>query len=99
MRTAPASWVKTLTVYPKQSLSLQTHQGRSEHWVVVRGEAFISLDGGTKVLGRGDHVYIPANSPHRLINHGDEVLEVIEVAIGECDENDIVRLEDQYGRG
>ncbi len=83
---------------PKQSLSLQTHHGRSEHWVVVKGVAFVMLDGKTKTLEVGDCLYIPKDKPHRLINLGDEDLEVVEVALGVCDENDIVRLDDQYGR-
>lgn len=56
------------------------------------------LDGVTKVLEVGDHLHIPKDKPHRLINLGEEDLEVIEVALGVCDEDDIVRLEDKYGR-
>ena len=56
------------------------------------------LDGKTKTLEVGDCLHIPKDKPHRLINLGEEDLEVIEVALGVCDEDDIVRLEDKYGR-
>lgn len=56
------------------------------------------LDGKSKTLDVGDCLYIPKDKPHRLINLGDEDLEVVEVALGNCDEKDIERHEDQYGR-
>lgn len=98
MRVAPSYWVKTLVVNPKEALSLQRHRGRTEQWVVVKGTAFVSLDNKSRVLDVGDSIYIPKDTDHRLINLGDEVLEVVEVAIGDCDEDDIERLEDRYGR-
>lgn len=91
--------LKQLTVLPGQQLSLQYHRLRSEHWVVVHGMA-LARCGDTEILLRKDQsVFIPAGAVHRLRNAGEEVLQLVEVQTGlGFDEDDIVRLADDYGR-
>jgi mannose-1-phosphate guanylyltransferase len=92
--------VKRIVVKPGASLSLQKHQHRSEHWVVVRGTGRVTNDGAVFELGHSGHTYIPAGAVHRLENPGTEDLEIVEVQLGAyLGEDDIVRLEDRYGRG
>jgi len=91
--------VKRITVSPGASLSLQLHHQRAEHWVVVRGVAEVTC--GEKVfrLNEDESTYVPVNTAHRLSNPGMEPLEIIEVQSGDyLGEDDIVRLEDNYGR-
>lgn len=91
--------IKRLTVKPKKRLSLQTHFHRSEHWVVVKGTAKITVDGEERLLRNGESTFIPAGVIHRLENPGLIPLEVIEVQIGEyLDEDDIERFDDDFGR-
>ena len=91
--------VKRITVNPGQSLSLQMHRHRAEHWVVVRGRAQITRGEDTFELGENESTYIPAGTRHRLENPGTEPLELIEVQSGAyLGEDDIVRFEDAYGR-
>lgn len=91
--------VKRITVEPQQILSLQKHFHRSEHWVVVRGTALVSVDGKQQVLTENHSVYIPLGSQHRLENPGRVPLELIEVQSGSyLGEDDIVRYEDAYNR-
>ena len=91
--------VKRIVVTPGSSLSLQKHFRRAEHWVVVRGVARIT--NGDEVFERRahEHTFIPMGTIHRLENPGDEDLEIIEVQLGDYfGEDDIVRLQDVYGR-
>ena len=92
--------VKRITVNPKALLSLQMHYHRAEHWIIVQGNALVTL--GDEVLKRGpsSSVFIPQETKHRIQNASDkEDLIFIEVQTGETlDENDIVRFEDVYGR-
>lgn len=91
--------VKRITVLPGQRLSLQYHHHRSEHWMVVDGAAEVELDGVTHRLGFGEHVFIPLGAKHRVRNGGDAPLVFVEVQVGDLlDENDIVRVSDDYGR-
>ena len=91
--------VKRLSVNPGAILSLQLHHHREEHWVVVRGRARIVRGDLTMELARNESVFIPIETAHRIENPGTDVLELIEVQVGDkLDENDIVRLEDRYGR-
>jgi mannose-6-phosphate isomerase-like protein (cupin superfamily) len=91
--------VKRITLHPGQRLSLQSHRYREEHWVVVSGEAVVTLDKREIVLGPGGSVDIPREAPHRIRNPGSDPLVFIEVQLGEyLEEDDIVRLEDDYGR-
>ncbi len=91
--------VKRITVKPGARLSLQKHARRAEHWVVVRGLARVTRDDEVFDLAANQSAYIPLGAVHRLENPGDEPLEIIEVQSGDyLGEDDIVRLEDTYGR-
>lgn len=92
--------VKRVVVYPGGRLSLQKHFHRSEHWVVVRGSAVATVDDTVKLLQEGESIYVPLGGVHRLENQGKIDLEIIEVQTGSYfGEDDIVRLDDVYGRG
>lgn len=87
--------VKRLTVKPGKSLSLQKHEHRAEHWVVVRGIAHVTIEGASKAVRENQAVYIPVAATHRLANQGTIPLELIEVQTGNyLGEDDIVRLDD-----
>ena len=92
--------VKRICVQPKASLSLQKHHHRAEHWVVVKGTAEVLCDDQTMLLSENQSTYIPLGAVHRLSNPGSIPLEMIEVQSGSyLEEDDIIRLEDNYGRG
>ena len=91
--------VKRLFVKSGKKLSLQKHHHRSEHWVVVRGTAEVQIDERTITLRENESVYIPQGAMHRLFNPGKILLELIEVQTGSyLGEDDIIRLEDEFGR-
>lgn len=91
--------IKDIEIKPKGRLSMQYHHHRSEHWVVVRGTAKITNGDQTLILAENQSTYIPQGQKHRLENPGDEPLNIIEVQCGEyVGEDDIVRIEDVYGR-
>jgi mannose-1-phosphate guanylyltransferase/mannose-6-phosphate isomerase len=91
--------VKWLDVIPGARLSYQSHEHRSEHWAVVMGTATVTLDDEIIQVPCGEHIYIPVRSKHRLENRGEVLLRVVEVQSGDyLGEDDIVRLEDDYGR-
>jgi mannose-1-phosphate guanylyltransferase/mannose-6-phosphate isomerase len=91
--------VKRIGVKPGASLSLQKHHHRAEHWVVVRGTAEVTRGTETFLLSENQSTYIPIGEVHRLRNPGKMELEMIEVQSGAyLGEDDIVRLEDSYGR-
>ncbi len=91
--------VKRIVVNPGGVLSLQKHRHRSEHWVVVQGEAEVTLDGEVSMLRPNESVYVPLGSVHRLANRGDMPVVLIEVQTGTYfGEDDIIRLEDTYNR-
>ena len=93
------SQVKRISVKPQQKLSLQFHNHRAEHWVVIQGEIVAQVGDDFHVLHRNQSIYIPTHVKHRIINNSNTVAELIEVQIGSSvDEDDIVRLEDDYGR-
>src|SRR6185503_102813 len=89
--------VKLIYVNPNSRLSLQYHMNRSEFWRVVRGTAAVELDGENFILKEGDGLEIPRNAVHRL-GSPDAGCVVIEISYGNFDEQDIVRLEDDYSR-
>jgi mannose-1-phosphate guanylyltransferase/mannose-6-phosphate isomerase len=92
--------VKRIVVKPGSMLSLQKHFHRSEHWVVVKGTAEVTLGSDTRVVHENESMYIPIGSIHRLANPGKIPLELIEVQVGSyLGEDDIVRFDDVYGRG
>ena len=87
--------VKKLTVKPDGQLSLQSHEGRSEHWLVAEGKAEVIINNETYNLIENQHIFIPQGAKHRLANRGDQTLVVIEMWFGDLlDENDIKRYED-----
>src|SRR5262245_58596914 len=91
--------VKRIEVRPGCRLSYQTHAKRSEHWIVVAGVATCLLGDATIVAEPGDTVDVEIGVPHRICNAHDEELVIIEVQRGAyTGEDDIVRLEDDYGR-
>ena len=91
--------VKEIVVAPGKRLSYQQHARRAEHWFVVRGDAVVTLDGERLEVGAGEAVDIPTGAAHRIENPGDGELVFIEVQRGEYfGEDDIVRLDDDYGR-
>ena len=91
--------VKRIVVKPGAALSLQKHFHRSEHWVVVRGTAEVTIGSETNIVHENESTYIPIGSVHRLANPGKIPLELVEVQVGSyLGEDDIVRLTDQYGR-
>ena len=95
----PDHKVKRIVVYPGKRLSLQKHQKRSEHWFVVSGQGIVTLDGQRLNKKCGESVNIPCGSSHRIENTGTVDLNFIEVQTGEYfGEDDIERLEDDYGR-
>jgi len=91
--------VKRLSVNPGESLSLQKHRHRSEHWTVVAGTATVEIDDRKFQLNTDQSTYIAAGSKHRLSNKTEKLLEIIEVQTGAyLGEDDITRYEDFYGR-
>ena len=87
--------VKKLIVEPDSQLSLQSHEGRSEHWLVAQGEAEVIINDETFNLTENQHIFISQGAKHRLANRGNQTLIVIEMWFGELlDENDIKRYED-----
>ena len=91
--------VKRILVNPRSRLSLQKHQYRAEHWVVVKGYAKVTCDDKVFKLEENQSTYIPLGVVHRLENVGNIPLEVIEIQTGErLNEDDIIRLEDDYKR-
>ncbi|MBV9735168.1 MAG: cupin domain-containing protein, partial [Acidisphaera sp.] len=91
--------VKRITVTPGHKLSLQKHFHRAEHWVVVAGSALVTRDGEELLVRENESIYLPLGTVHRLQNPGRIPLCLIEVQSGGyLGEDDIVRLEDHYGR-
>ena len=92
--------VKVIEVLPGHKLSLQKHGRRAEHWVIVEGKARVTRGKETMSLAPNDACHIPKGTVHRIENTGRTPLRFIEVQYGEyLGEDDIVRLEDMYGRG
>ena len=91
--------IKKILVKPGETLSLQMHYHRTEHWVVIRGTAQVTVGEKTYFVHEGESTFVPKSTLHRLANPGKIPLEIIEVQNGEyVGEDDIVRFEDKYGR-
>lgn len=91
--------LKRIEVLPGESLSLQSHKHRAEHWLVVSGKAEVECDDKKKILKAPETIVIPKGAKHRLANPGKKLLILIETQLGDIlDENDIVRYNDLYGR-
>jgi mannose-6-phosphate isomerase len=99
LEEAPTFKVKRIEVLPGKRLSYQKHAQRAEHWVVVAGTAKVTLDGREITVRTGEAIDIPVGSAHRVENPADDDLIFIEVQRGNyLGEDDIVRLEDDFGR-
>jgi mannose-6-phosphate isomerase len=99
LEDAPTHKVKRIEVEPGCRLSYQRHGRRAEHWFMITGVAEVVLDGRTVRLVPGDAIDIPKGAAHRVSNPGDERLAFVEVQVGDYfGEDDIERLEDDYGR-
>jgi mannose-1-phosphate guanylyltransferase / mannose-6-phosphate isomerase len=99
MQKGPGYKVKKVVMDPGCRLSLQLHHRRAEHWVVVQGEARVTIGEKVSLLGPNQSVYVPVETPHRLENPGTEPLCLIEVQTGDyLEEDDIVRLADDFWR-
>jgi mannose-6-phosphate isomerase len=92
------STVKVITVQPGGALSLQYHHRRDELWVVLDPGVRIELDGRVIHPEPEEKLFIPRQTVHRLSSTGDKPVRILEISFGEFDEDDIVRLEDVYGR-
>ena len=91
--------VKKIIVKPGESLSLQMHKHRTEHWIIVDGTALVEINENKQVLKKNESIYIPLGSKHRLSNDENTNLVLVEVQSGEyLGEDDIYRFEDKYGR-
>lgn len=94
----PGYRVKRIIVHPGKRLSLQKHERRREHWAVVQGRGRFTLNDEVREVHEGDAVYIDVGDVHRIENDSDEYLVIIETQLGVCLEDDIIRLEDDFGR-
>jgi len=91
--------LKRIKVLPGHRLSLQYHRHRSEHWTIVQGFAEVELDDAVHQMSSGKHIHIPVGALHRVRALGSEPLVFLEIQVGRVlDENDIVRIADDYGR-
>ena len=90
--------VKKIIVKPNQRLSLQLHTGRDEHWTIIKGSGWMHVGGEEYYVLAGDRVKINKYQTHRIENDTPKDLVFIEVQLGQCNENDIIRIEDDYGR-
>jgi mannose-6-phosphate isomerase-like protein (cupin superfamily) len=99
LEEGPRFKIKRIEVNPGGRLSLQSHQHRSEHWVVVAGEATVTKGEHVSKLRSNQSTFIPVGVRHRLENLGSEPVHIIEVQVGDyVGEDDIQRYEDVYGR-
>ena len=90
--------VSLMSVLPGQRLSLQSHTGRAELWIVIDDGAVVQVGDSIAEYKAGDEVWIPANERHRLSCKGDKPVRVLEVAFGNWQQDDIKRYEDDYTR-
>ena len=90
--------IKKITVNANSRLSLQLHRHRSEWWKIIKGQGLMQVGASEWAVGEGDTVNIGRLEVHRIANETDEPLIFVEVQTGECMEDDIIRIEDDYGR-
>jgi mannose-6-phosphate isomerase len=90
--------VSLMTVQPGQRLSLQSHSGRAELWVVIDDGALVQVDDRQVYCNAGEEIWIPAGARHRLSCGGPSPVRVLEVAFGRWQQHDITRYEDDYAR-
>ena len=95
----PGQQIKKLTIFSGESTSLQTHQFRSEHWIITHGIAKVTVENEMFNLNQNDSIYIPKGSKHRIENFNHENLCLLEIQTGVyLEEDDITRFEDKYAR-
>jgi mannose-6-phosphate isomerase-like protein (cupin superfamily) len=92
-----SSTVKIITIKPNEELSLQSHNKREEFWHVVKGSGIFEIENKKYIVEEGFEQYVPLKSKHKM-KAGSEGMEVLEIALGDFDEGDIIRYEDKYGR-
>ena len=90
--------VSLMTVLPGQRLSLQSHTGRAELWIVIDDGALVHVGEEERSYNAGDEIWIPANAKHRLSARGNHPVRVLEVAFGNWQQDDIARYADDYSR-
>jgi mannose-1-phosphate guanylyltransferase/mannose-6-phosphate isomerase len=90
--------VSLMTVQPGQRLSLQSHSGRAELWIVLDEGAVVQVDESARKCRAGEEIWIPARAKHRLACAGERPVRVLEVAFGDWQQADITRYEDDFGR-
>lgn len=93
-----ANSIKIITVNPGASLSLQYHHNRSEFWVILDPGLEITVGSKTWIPEINEEIFIPPKTPHRIRCRGSKPGRIMEIWIGDSDESDIVRLQDDYGR-
>jgi mannose-1-phosphate guanylyltransferase len=99
LEEGPGFKMKRIEVKPGGRLSLQSHQHRSEHWIVVKGEALVINGESERIIKQNESTFIPAKHKHRLENRTQNDLKIIEIQCGDyLGEDDIVRFDDVYGR-
>jgi len=95
----PYSKVKKITIFPGQAPSYQYHFKRSEIYIIIKGEALITIDGEESKYVKGDTIRVPVQAKHKVKNIGQDDLIFVEIQLGEYfGEDDIVRISDEYGR-
>ncbi len=92
------STVKIIVVNPGETLSLQSHEKRAEFWHVISGTGTVEIDGVASPASKGAEFSVSVGSKHRLSADAGAALEILEIATGDFEEEDIVRYEDKYGR-
>ena len=90
--------VSLMTVLPGQRLSLQSHTGRAELWIVIDAGVVVQVGEQERTCQAGDEIWIPANEKHRLSCVGEKPVRVLEVAFGNWQQDDIARYADDYQR-
>ncbi len=99
LKQEKGSKIKKIIVSPKKRLSLQSHNHRAEHWIVIKGKAKVTLNENEYFLKKGEYFFIPKKAKHRLENQETYPLEIIEVQEGDyLEEDDIIRYEDDFNR-
>ena len=91
--------IKQIVILPKKSISLQKHKHRSEHWIVLNGEADIVIDNKIMLLKESESAFVPANKKHKITNNLSQPLIILETQLGKIlSEEDIIRYDDKYNR-
>jgi mannose-6-phosphate isomerase len=90
--------VSLMTLLPGQRLSLQSHIGRAELWIVIDDGAVVQVGEIERACSAGDEIWVPANAKHRVCCGGNKAVRVLEVAFGDWQQDDIVRYADDYNR-